>query len=386
MVCKSFCIHDVGVVMPTVTDDFLTSPLDYAHFRGGAQLDNPADPTSVNLDGLPGGTGQAITVQFVIPDAPTDSSDGLWDEITFTYTWGSANTALTAAYDGAAPRFHLSPGSSFTDFSSAYGARGDELVSDANATVGFVSGTATITWTDVAPGPYSMFVGELNVGDGEALYVRVDSGQALEEIPCFAGGTLIDTVEGPIGIERLAIGDMVLTANGPKPILWIGSRRFSSGLLDASPNLRPIRIKAGALGRDTPAGELIVSPQHRILVRSKIAQRMFGTEQVLVAAKQLLELDGVEIADDLADVEYFHLMFDQHEIILSNGAETESLYAGKQALLAVGEAARQEIFAIFPELQDYSVDVAPAALLVPGRQARQLARRHKKNMLPLNSA
>lgn len=366
--------------MPTITDDFLTSRPNFAFFRNGAVYSSDG---VVNLDTLSGGTGQAITVEFVIPELPADSSDGLWDEITFTYTWGSANTSLGSGYDGAYPRFHLSNGTSFADFSSVYGARGGEMVTDANATVGFVSGTGTITFTDVAPGTYTMLVGEPNTGDGEALYVGIDSGQALEEIPCFVGGTLIETAKGQVAIEQLAPGDLVMTDNGPKPIRWIGSRKLGTGVLATRPNLRPIRIKAGALGHEMPETDLVVSPQHRVLVRSAIAQRMFGAERVLVAAKQLLELDGIDIAEDLAEVEYFHLMFDQHEVILSNGAKTESLYAGRQALLAVGEGARKEIFAIFPMLRNYPADFASAAMLVPGRQARQLAKRHKKNAQPL---
>ncbi|KRW97185.1 hypothetical protein AQY21_05000 [Paracoccus sp. MKU1] len=100
-----------------------------------------------------------------------------------------------------------------------------------------------------------------------------------------------------------------------------------------------------------PTGDLVVSPQHRILARSHIAQTMFGTAEVLVAAKQLLALDGIEIAEDLSEVEYYHILFDHHEIVFSNGAETESLYTGAEALRVVGPAAAQEILALFPELR-----------------------------------
>lgn len=370
--------------MPTVTDDFLTAPLGYSVNSLGTVVDG----TTVNLDALATGTGQALTVEYTIPPVPADSPDGLWDEITFTYTWESTNVLLTpgtgsGAYDGAWARFHMTTSSTLPISDSVDGPRGDELVTDAAATIGTVSGTATVTYTDIAPGTYRLFVGENNTGDGEALNISVTSGQALEVVPCFARGSLIQSENGPVAIEFLRPGDMILTENGPKPIRWIGSRRFSVDILAAKPNLRPIRIDAGSLGHNMPETVLVVSPQHRVLVRSAIAQRMFGAQQVLVAAKQLLELDGVSVAEDLTEIEYFHLMFDQHEIILSNGAKTESMYAGKQALLAVGDAARDEIFAIFPELRNFPDDVASAALLAPGRKARQLAKRHKQNMQPL---
>lgn len=199
---------------------------------------------------------------------------------------------------------------------------------------------------------------------------------------CFAQGTKITTQRGAVAIEKLVAGDMILTKdNGLQPIRWVGSREVSAAELAKAPQLRPIRINAGALGVQLPATDLVVSPQHRILIRSKIAQRMFGTDEVLVAAKQLLDIDGIEIAEDIATVEYFHILFDRHEIVFANGTEAESLYTGVEALRGVGEKAREEIFALFPKLRDYNgKEPLPAArILAPGRMARQLASRHAKN-------
>ncbi len=202
-------------------------------------------------------------------------------------------------------------------------------------------------------------------------------------IPCFAAGTLIETATGPRAIETLAEGDLVVTRdNGLQPIRWIGRRHLDAATLDASPNLRPIRIRAGALGAGRPATDLLVSPQHRILVRSAIAQRMFGAPEVLVAAKQLCQLDGIDIAD-AAEVTYLHMLFDRHEVVLSNGAETESLYTGPEALKSLGKAAADEIFAIFPELRARDYAPVAARVLASGRMARKLAVRHGQNGKPL---
>ena len=103
---------------------------------------------------------------------------------------------------------------------------------------------------------------------------------------------------------------------------------------------------------------------------------MFGTNEVLVAAKQLLQLDGIDIAEDMTEVQYFHILCDRHEIVLSNGAETETLYTGAEAIKSVGAAAREEIFALFPELQDDAFIPEPARALVSGRKGRKLAVRH----------
>lgn len=205
-----------------------------------------------------------------------------------------------------------------------------------------------------------------------------------EVLPCFLSGTLILTERGEVAVEALSVGDTVLTRDhGPRPIRWIGSRVVTAAGLARSPNLRPIRIRAGALGAGTPSSDLLVSPQHRVLVRSKIAQRMFGTDEILVAAKQLLPLDGIEVAEDIGSVEYFHILFDRHEVVISNGAETESLYTGPEALRAVGRAAQEEIFTLFPELRDHDHKWLPARPFAPGRMARRLADRHAANGKPL---
>lgn len=198
--------------------------------------------------------------------------------------------------------------------------------------------------------------------------------------PCFARGTKIETPRGEIQVEAIRAGDLVNTCDhGALPIRWVGSRLLSKKFLSRHPKHRPIRIKAGALGANTPKTDLIVSPQHRILVRSAIAQRIFGTDEVLVAAKQLLDIDGIEIAGDIEEVTYVHVMFDRHEVVIANGAMTESLFTGPEALKAVGAGAREEIFAIFPELRSRDIPMQPARFVAKGRKCRQLANCHAKN-------
>lgn len=203
-----------------------------------------------------------------------------------------------------------------------------------------------------------------------------------EDIICFTRGTLIACAQGARPVETLAVGDLVQTLDhGLQPIRWIGSRRLEHELV-AAPRLRPVRIRAGALGPGIPSADLLVSPQHRILVRSPTAGRLFGAAEVLVAAKQLLELDGIEIAD-LAAVDYFHFIFDRHEIVISNGACSESLYPGPQALKSLGRAVQEELFEIFPQLRDARDSPAAARELLSGRQGRNLAARHARNNRPL---
>ncbi len=205
-------------------------------------------------------------------------------------------------------------------------------------------------------------------------------------VACFAKGSLIRTDKGDVPIEHLKIGSKVLTKDhGYQNIRWIGVRRVDETELAAEPKLIPIRIRAGALGEGRPSADLMVSPQHRMLVASKIADRMFGEIEVFVSAKSLIALDGVEDAKDVSGVDYYHLMCDRHQIIFANDAPTESLYLGSQSVKSMTSEVRDEIFAIFPELHPRrsAAPPMPARSLIPNRRGQRLVQRHVKNQKAL---
>ncbi|WP_189799622.1 Hint domain-containing protein, partial [Tateyamaria sp. syn59] len=200
-------------------------------------------------------------------------------------------------------------------------------------------------------------------------------------VVCFTEGTWIKTVGGERRIEDLRVGDRVLTMdNGYQAIRWIGGTQVPYETLSENPKLRPIRIRAGALGSGLPNSDLMVSRQHRVLVRSAIAIRMFDTDEVLIPAIKLLDIDGIDVVDDLQEVAYFHMLFDHHEIVFSNGAPTESLFTGPEALKAVSTDAQKEIAALFPEIMDPHYDPTSARVIPEkGAQMRNLVKRHQKN-------
>lgn len=207
-----------------------------------------------------------------------------------------------------------------------------------------------------------------------------DSAAYPVNVTCFGMGTMIETGTGPRRVEDLRPGDMILTRDrGLQPLRWLGGSHLGPEGLEMRPNLRPILIRAGALGADSPARDLVVSPQHRLLLRSRIADRLFENGEILVAAKHLIGLPGIEVTVPAGGVTYFHLLFDRHEIVLSNGAWSESLFTGSEALKSVSDAARREIFALFPDLVGGSPP-RPARRLLTGREAQQLAERQRRNM------
>lgn len=216
---------------------------------------------------------------------------------------------------------------------------------------------------------------------GTAIY---DSGQTVEftEIEnltvCFAKGTQIKAEDGIRAIETLRVGDKLATRDhGLQTIRWIGERVLATEELTAFPKLQPIRIAAGTLGDGIPTRDLIVSPQHRIVVRSRIAMRMFDAQEVFVPAKHLLGLEGVTIATDMTAVTYYHLLCDDHEIVEADGAFAETLYTGTEAMKAMTPEALEEIALVFG---DQPLTNRPLALFAPkGQQAKKLVERHIKN-------
>lgn len=203
-------------------------------------------------------------------------------------------------------------------------------------------------------------------------------------IVCFVKGTLITTADGQTPVEDLKVGDLVQTLDrGLQTLRWIGRRNIDANELAENKNMRPIRIHKNVISAEEGAGDLVVSPQHRIMIASKVAQRMFGDKEVLVAAKQLLAIDGVDVAEDFEDVTYFHILFDQHEIIYANEIPAESLYLGQEAQKSLSDEGREEIYTLFPEVASRTFMAASCRPIIQNKLARQLALRHAKNKKPL---
>ncbi|WP_311201725.1 cadherin-like domain-containing protein [Sulfitobacter sp. S223] len=180
---------------------------------------------------------------------------------------------------------------------------------------------------------------------GQLVFTNIE-----KVVPCFTPGTLIATPKGERKVEELEVGDRIITRdNGMQVIRWIGRREMSGEELAEKEHLRPILIRQGALGNDLPERDMMVSPQHRVLVANDKTALYFEEREVLVAAKHLTDIDGIDVVE-VSQTSYIHIMFDQHEVILSDGIWTESFQPGDLSLAGVGDASRDEILELFPEL------------------------------------
>jgi hypothetical protein len=171
------------------------------------------------------------------------------------------------------------------------------------------------------------------------------------EIPCFVAGSLVDTDQGPKLVQDIVVGDLVLTRdNGYQPVQWTGQHVQTQGNLNARPDLAAVIVRKGALDGTLPVRDMRVSPWHRLLICGQRAEMLFGEYEVLVPAVHLVGQPGIE--RDTAPQTYIHLMFSAHQIIRADGAWSESFQPGVKTLAGIGDAQRDELFTLFPELAD----------------------------------
>ena len=193
-------------------------------------------------------------------------------------------------------------------------------------------------------------------------------------IPCFTPGTLIATPKGERLVEELKAGDKIITRdNGIQEIRWTGEKKLGWKELAANPHLKPILIQKGSLGNDLPERDMMVSPNHRMLVANDKTALYFEEREVLAAAKHLVNNRGVQAVDTIG-TSYLHFMFDNHEVVLSDGTWTESFQPGDYTLQGIGNAQRTEILELFPEL-------ATAQGIENYQSARKTLRAHEARLL-----
>ncbi len=196
----------------------------------------------------------------------------------------------------------------------------------------------------------------------------------VDEPPCFTRGTLIDTPHGPRPVESLAPGDAVLTAdNGVQHIRWIGSRRMALGSSLANDKLRPVRLRKDSIAPGIPARDVVVSPMHRVLLAGAPSQLLFGRDEVLAPVRHLVNGQTI-LTEPVAEVEYFHLLFESHQILMSAHLKSESFYPGGVGLGGFDAQTREEVLALFPELRTLDGAYGPTARDVLKRHEAQVLR------------
>lgn len=254
----------------------------------------------------------------------------------------------------------------FSDLTANHVVSGNSVEAEGNVSAGVEGSGAPDTITVTIPGPIMSIeiihdngddyfrAGVIGVGPIDFEFESV--------IPCFTPGTLICTLSGEVPVETLKVGDQVITRdNGVQEIRWIGSKTLCGKKISERMQLRPVEIQAGSLGKGLPQRDMLLSPNHRVLISNEVTALYFEEHEVLASCKHLVGRKGVSrVAPD--EVTYIHFMFDQHEIVLADGIWTESFQPGDYTLRGIDNAQRRELFELFPELQSGdTADVYPAA-------------------------
>lgn len=211
----------------------------------------------------------------------------------------------------------------------------------------------TIVYENGGPGQESGTILVLTEPGGQQLGRIVFTGiEAVDPVICFTPGVMVATKRGRVLVEALRPGDMVVTRdNGLQELAWIGRRDLGLGDLLAAPEHAPVRIRRGALGNGFPDRDLVVSPQHRILMQGAVAELHFHEPEVLAAAVHLVGRPGIERLRP-ATTSYIHVMFEKHQILSTNGCWTESFQPGSWSMSGLGSTQRDEILSLFPNLAE----------------------------------
>jgi hypothetical protein len=279
---------------------------------------------------------------------PVDLNDG--NEHSYVISWDASSRTMTWSIDGTQVGSRTFTEAELDSF----------LTDDRSVFIGLTSG---------------------NFLDGDT---QISDATLTATFVCIQGDAMIATDQGQLAIKDLSVGDRVLTDSGEyEAIRWIGSRVVKLEELLANPKLLPVRIKAGALGRALPAKDLLVSRQHRMKVSSKIAQRVTESQDVLIPAFRLTELPGIEVAEDVKEVSYFHILCDRHEVIFAESAPTETMLPGAQAMLSLSADQREEILTIFPELSLEIGHWQPAFPIPSAQHQKRIVERHGRNEKPI---
>jgi antigen 43 len=162
---------------------------------------------------------------------------------------------------------------------------------------------------------------------GMTLHTQLLSGNLYFWV-CYAAGTRILAESGEIAVEDIAEADRVVTIQDGRqvlqPVKWVGHRRLDLSGHPRRDTAAPVRIARGALGENRPHRELVVSPDHGLIIDGK-----------LVPAKLLI--NGMTITQDLEvqSVTYYHIELDRHSILLAEGVTAESyLDTGNRAFFS----------------------------------------------------
>jgi len=169
--------------------------------------------------------------------------------------------------------------------------------------------------------------------------------------------SVIETARGPVLARDIRLGDRLVTRdNGLQPVRWIGDSTVmyddgNGGAPDPTVAHRgPVRIRAGVAGTNPDAGNLVVAPGQRVLVRNAMNELLFATQEVIAAAGDLTHLDGIDFVPRAVG-RWTHLLLDKHEMIRVNGIWMESFAPDRWSIRVAYPEEWDSIIEAMPQLR-----------------------------------
>ena len=200
---------------------------------------------------------------------------------------------------------------------------------DNNSQNGFFRDSDGTVYAVYVPGSFETFAEGIN-DNGEIVgyYLQANGNEygftttvadvkAADDIlaaACYCAGTLIATENGDVPVERLQVGDKLLSGSGAlRPIKWIGRRSYGGRFIAGNKDVLPICIKAGALDANVPRRDLWISPHHAMLI-----------DGLLIEGRDLVNGASIVQAERVDAVSYFHVELETHDVIVAEGALSET--------------------------------------------------------------
>ncbi|MEP3346482.1 MAG: Hint domain-containing protein [Litoreibacter sp.] len=165
-----------------------------------------------------------------------------------------------------------------------------------------------------------------------------------------ARGSLISTLNGPVAVEDLTPGMMVMTSEyGPVKLLWMGSYEMS--LRDAQTTNRGslYRVTTDAFGLTTPMQDTLLAPRSHILFEHPKCQDLLGVDKAFAPIRAFEDGDRVFPVQPVAPVEVFNLSFERQASVLVNGLEIECFHPGPYAETLIDRDTLSALMTLFPQ-------------------------------------
>lgn len=261
------------------------------------------------------GTTTPVAVSLLVTTSDTANADGSYTATDITGTWNGQVVTGLSTYAGADNSFFPTNNSPAAGTGVGYETANGLAFSVATNTPGAIAGDDGAGNVNVSTIPAG-FIGNATPGDYEydatSNTVEPLTSEAASPI-CYLAGTHILTDRGEVPVEKLRVGDLLVTPHGPEEcmaIRWIGRQHLEGACVAYG---QPVLIRMGALGSGIPHKDLRVSGDHCLFLDGN-----------LVPARLLVNNSTIVVESHHVILDYINIEFDRHTILIAEGIEAES--------------------------------------------------------------